>query len=73
MSELANIMYTIRDPSKDKPFELEMGWLCEATEWKYASVPAELLTAADSAAKALIADGGIGGGVGGDELLMDTA
>jgi 20S proteasome subunit alpha 7 len=32
VTELASILYTIRDPSKDKPFELEMGWLSEATK-----------------------------------------
>merc|ERR1711991_985730 len=46
VNELANIMYTIRDPSKDKPFELEMGWLCESNGWKYAPVPADMLAAA---------------------------
>lgn len=57
VTELANIMYTIRDPSKDKPFELEMGWLCERTGWRYTNVPADMLAAADAAAKQLAATG----------------
>jgi 20S proteasome subunit alpha 7 len=36
-------MYTVRDASRDKPFELEMGWLCEETDWKYTAVPTELV------------------------------
>ena len=59
VNELANIMYTIRDPSKDKPFELEMGWLCESNGWKYAPVPADMLAAADTAAKNAAATGDV--------------
>ncbi len=36
-------MHLVRDPTKDKPFELEMGWLCEETEWKYSMVPKSLM------------------------------
>ena len=36
-------LYTIRDLSRDKPFEIEMGWLCEASNFKYSPVPANLL------------------------------
>lgn len=36
-------MYVVRDASRDKPFELEMGWLCEETAWKYTAVPADLV------------------------------
>jgi hypothetical protein len=44
-SELPNFcrMYVIRDASKDKPFELEMGWLCEETNMKFSLVPKALL------------------------------
>lgn len=51
VKELARIMYVVRDSSQDKPFELEMGWLCEETEWKYTAVPTELVRAADSDGK----------------------
>ena len=57
VNELATIMYTIRDPSKDKPFELEMGWLSALTNWKYASVPQAAVAAADAAAKANVVGG----------------
>lgn len=36
-------MHIIRDASKDKPFELEMGWLCEESGMKFALVPKPLL------------------------------
>ena len=36
-------MYVVRDASRDKPFELEMGWLCEESEWKYTAVPSDLV------------------------------
>lgn len=36
-------MHIIRDASKDKPFELEMGWLCEESNMKFALVPKALL------------------------------
>jgi hypothetical protein len=36
-------MHVIRDASKDKPFELEMGWLCEETNMKFSLVPKALL------------------------------
>jgi len=47
--ELAKILYTVRDPSKDKPFEIEMGWLCNETNWKYSMVPKDLLDSANAA------------------------
>jgi len=45
-------MHTIRDASKDKPFELEMAWLCAANDYKHTIVPADILAAAEAAAKA---------------------
>lgn len=36
-------LHVIRDPSKDKPFELEMSWLCEESDWKHSHIPANLL------------------------------
>lgn len=52
--ELARILHVIRDPSKDKPFELEMGWLCSETQFKHALVPQEIVSAADIAAKSAL-------------------
>jgi 20S proteasome subunit alpha 7 len=42
VTELANILYTIRDPSKDKPFEIEMCWLCEESNMLHSLVPKQL-------------------------------
>lgn len=54
VKELARILHTVRDPNKDKPFELEMGWLCEETKWQYAMVPHDLTAAADAEGRASI-------------------
>jgi len=51
VKQVAAIMHTIRDTSKDKPFELEIGWLCEETQWKHALVPSELVDEADRLAR----------------------
>ena len=52
-------MYTIRDPTKDKPFEIEIGWLCEESHWKFSLVPSALVTEADESSRAsVIAVGG---------------
>ncbi len=44
----------VRDQSKEKPLELEMGWLCAETEWKHALVPKELVLEADKIAVAAV-------------------
>lgn len=46
-----NSLHTVHDTSTTKPFVLEMGWLCEESNWKVARVPADLVTAADEQAK----------------------
>eukprot|EP01035_Chromulina_nebulosa_P020283 gene20283-26330_t len=51
VKELAKIFYTIRDTSKDKPFELEFGWLSEESNWKHALIPSDLLAEAEASAK----------------------
>ena len=64
--------YTIRDPSKDKPFELEMAWLCEESQWSHSLIPADLLKEVDANARSsqsgsnVVADGGA------SEETMDT-
>lgn len=60
IKELARILYTIRDPSKDRPFELEMAWLAEENGYKYSHVPANLLAEADALGKSVQATGGTG-------------
>lgn len=47
----------VRNQGEEKPLELEMGWLCEATNFTHALVPAELVAQADK--EALAAVGGI--------------
>jgi len=44
-------LHGVHDDAKDKPFELELGWICEASGWKYASVPKEVKEAAEGWAK----------------------
>eukprot|EP00956_Cyclotella_meneghiniana_P013776 scaffold20186_cov71-Cyclotella_meneghiniana.AAC.4 len=51
VKQLAKIIYTLYDSSKDKPFELEMSWLCEATGWKHEGVPKDVIGAAVEWAK----------------------
>lgn len=47
-------MHLIRDTSKEKPLELEMGWLCAESGFKHALVPKALVAAADVAGKAAL-------------------
>ena len=63
IDEMARILHTIRDPSKDKPFELEMGWLREANGYSWTLVPDERVKEADRVAKANL-EGGAAAGAG---------
>ena len=48
-------LHTVHD--EEKPFELEMAWICDDSKKQFVKVPADLLTEADKAAKdALNAD-----------------
>lgn len=47
-------LQVIRDPAKDKPLELEMGWLSAETNYVFGHVPKDLVLAADAAALAEI-------------------
>jgi hypothetical protein len=40
----------VRDPSKDKPLETEMGWLCAESHWKHCHVPEALVKEAEQKA-----------------------
>merc|ERR1739845_154448 len=51
VKQLAKIIYTLHDESKDKPFELEMSWLSEGTEWKHVGVPRAVIEEAKVWAK----------------------
>lgn len=50
----ARIVHTLFEEGKDKPFELEMGWLSEGTGWEFQAVPADVVKAAEAKAKAEI-------------------
>ncbi|KAH8070732.1 hypothetical protein JL720_11739 [Aureococcus anophagefferens] len=51
LKEIAKMIYTCYDESKDKPFILEMAWLCEETKFEYQLVPQDLIDAAETWAK----------------------
>mmetsp|Transcript_52055 Transcript_52055/g.102737 ORF Transcript_52055/g.102737 Transcript_52055/m.102737 type:complete len:275 (+) Transcript_52055:53-877(+) len=55
--ELGKILHLIRDTSKEKPLELEMGWLCAETGFKHAHVPKDLVLASDAAGKVALEGG----------------
>jgi len=42
---------TIRDPTKDKSIEIEMGWLCDESNMRFTHVPEEFLSAAQKCAE----------------------
>ena len=51
VKQLAKIIYTLYDEAKDKPFELEMSWLCEGSGWKHVGVPKDVIAGAVTWAK----------------------
>lgn len=51
LEAIAFIIRLIREEPRDKPYEFEASWICEATGWKHELVPAEVRAAADKAAK----------------------
>ena len=54
---LIRSLHLIRDTSKEKPLELEMGWLCAETGFKHAHVPKDLVLASDAAGKVALEGG----------------
>jgi len=51
---IAKTMKITVDEVKDKPFELEVSWICEASGWKHAMVSKEIRDEASAWAKAKI-------------------
>merc|ERR1739842_133664 len=47
--KIAEIIYQLHDEVKDKPFELEMSWICDASGRKHEFVPKALLKEAMAA------------------------
>lgn len=56
LKEIAKMIYTVYDESKDKPFTLEMCWLCEESNFKFQVVPQPLIDEAEAWAKAKLDD-----------------
>ena len=54
LPHLAKLLHKGHDDLKDKPFELEMTWVCEASGWTHRRVPQNLIDEADAWAKAKI-------------------
>ena len=50
--QVAKILYAQHDPAKDKPMELELSWICDATDKMHMLVPPALKAEAETAAKA---------------------
>ena len=47
--KIAEIIYQLHDEVKDKPFELELSWICDASEKKHQFVPKDILNEAVAA------------------------
>ena len=52
MIEVAKILFAQHAPAKDKPIELELSWVCDATGRQHKLVPADLKAEAVAAAEA---------------------
>lgn len=48
---MACSLYSVHDEAKDKPMEMELGWVCAASGGKFAQVPKDVLAAAQQWAK----------------------
>ncbi|CAM9188890.1 unnamed protein product, partial [Ectocarpus sp. 13 AM-2016] len=51
MKQVCKILHVLHDEAKDKPFELEMSWVCEESGWKYQAVPQAQVKEAEEWAK----------------------
>ena len=71
LPEIARVLHTVHDSSRDKPFQIDMYWVAEGSEWKAGPVPAELVAAADEAGKAAAGQGGAAAGAEGKEVDED--
>uniref|UniRef100_A0A7S2UI50 Proteasome subunit alpha type n=1 Tax=Attheya septentrionalis TaxID=420275 RepID=A0A7S2UI50_9STRA len=54
--QLARIIHVLHDSAKDKPFELEMSWICEESKWSHKGVPRTVIAESVAWAKQAIAD-----------------
>lgn len=56
LPHLAKILYTAHEEKQDKPFVLEMGWVCAESNQQFVRVPDELREAADKWGKEQVAE-----------------
>mmetsp|Transcript_5129 Transcript_5129/g.6627 ORF Transcript_5129/g.6627 Transcript_5129/m.6627 type:complete len:270 (+) Transcript_5129:109-918(+) len=56
VKQLARIIHLLHEEGKDKPFELEMSWLCEESGWEHKGVPRDYIKEAVEWAKKAIED-----------------
>jgi len=56
LGHIAKMILTVYDESKDKPFELELAWLCRDTDFQFKLVPDNLVQDAMAWAKAKLDD-----------------
>jgi len=54
LTEATRIVLLSHDEAKDKLFEIEMSWLCEATQWRHELVPRDVHDAVQQAAQAAV-------------------
>eukprot|EP00163_Fabomonas_tropica_P002632 TRINITY_DN1203_c0_g1_i1.p2 TRINITY_DN1203_c0_g1~~TRINITY_DN1203_c0_g1_i1.p2 ORF type:complete len:137 (-),score=49.97 TRINITY_DN1203_c0_g1_i1:85-495(-) len=52
--EVAKIIHSVHDEVKDKDFELDLSWICEASGYRHQLVPADLVADAETRAKAAL-------------------
>lgn len=50
VAAMCKIFYKLRE--EEKPYEIEMGWICDASDRKFKRVPAEVVAAAETKVKA---------------------
>ena len=53
---LAKIVHALHDGAKNKPFKLEMSWLCKGSGWRHEGVPRDVISEAVEWAKREIDD-----------------
>jgi len=51
VNKTAQIIYSVHDDVKDKPFELELSWVCEDSKKQHVFVPGDILLQANEAGK----------------------
>ena len=71
VKQLARIIHSLHEEGKDKPFELEMSWLCEETGWIHKGVPRDYIKEAVEWAKKDIEEAEEGGESDEDDEMED--